>query len=655
VRRRLRMISAGLSVAVAVALVSTGAAARPAPASRGRGPQRPLPVDGAAKFPWGSGVARVVPHRIVVVWRPGVSAASGRELTARLHTSRIAPTPGLGVDVVRVPAGRSTAAAIHTFQRSPLVRSAEPDRIATAFTNDTRYDEQWALENTGQSHDMTDQGGGPGTMTTGTPDADVDAPEAWGALTVHHQVVVAVIDTGVDITHPDLQNQLWVNTAEESGTPSVDDDGNGFVDDVHGWDFKGNDPDPTPGNGMENSHGTHVAGIVAAEQGNSEGIAGVCPDCRIMALRIGSASSLTLGNELKAIDYAIRNGADVINLSLGSPVWSKSERSALNRAGKHGILVVAAAGNDSLDNDIDFFHQADSVHQAPAFAPSYPATYTLKNVLAVAASNDRDNYAYVSQCRGFAPLWKCGFTNWGHDSVDVAAPGVDILSTVKQGQGTTFPDYELFDGTSMATPLVAGVAGLVLSEHPGDSAVQVKNAIMRSVNHPSSLKIFDSWAYAVGQPKKALSGRFTRTQGRINASKALATTDLSNATPPTDGNIDGARRIKGKRTGSVAWPADANDVYERKLVKGSKYEIDLTGPKGHDLDLWVWKPGTKEIFQFTASCFSSPTCPAFQAASARPRTPNETVTFTAHTTGTYYIQVNGWYSGGSYTLRVRKR
>jgi len=372
-----------------------------------------------------------------------------------------------------------------------------------------------------------------------------------------------------------------------------------------------------------------------------------------MALRIGSASSLTLGNELKAIDYAIHNGADVINLSLASAIWSKSERNEINRAGKHGILVVIAAGNESADNDIDFFHRADRLHADPGFAPSYPATYTLTNILAVAATNDRDNYAYLSQCRGTVPLWECGFTSWGHDSVDVAAPGVDILSTVTQGVGSTFPDYEFFDGTSMATPLVAGVAGLVLSEHPSYTPIQVKNAIMHSVNHPDALKLYDSWAYAVGVPKEALSGRFTRTQGRVNAFDAIETTNLTNATPQTDGNIDGARRIKGKRTGSVAWPADANDVFKRRLVQGVKYDIELTGPKGRDLDLWVWKPGTKEIFEFTARCFLAQSCPPLEAVSGTAGA-NEEVTFKAPKTGTYYIQVNGWYSGGGYTLTVQK-
>src|SRR5205823_9257792 len=169
----------------------------------------------------------------------------------------------------------------------------------------------------------------------------------------------------------------------------------------------------------DDSHGTHVAGIVAAKQNNNEGISGVCPQCRIMALRIGTASSITVGNELKAIDYAIRNHADVINLSLGDPVWSKAERAAIARAGKAGILVVVAARNSSMDNDIQFYEPPRSV--PTSWAPSYPASYTLKNILAVAASNDRDQYGYVSQCQGRVPLWQCGFTSWGHDSVDVAA------------------------------------------------------------------------------------------------------------------------------------------------------------------------------------------------------------------------------------------
>jgi subtilisin family serine protease len=649
---RLRL---GTTISVALLVCATLAAstadARPASLGSSRAARPDVSLDHGSKVPWGSGAGRVVPRQIVIVWKAGTPVTAERALSARLGTTQVAPTPRLGVDVVRIPAGRSVDATLRAFRRSPLVRSAEPDRIATVSTIDTHFAQQWALENTGQTHRMTDQGG-PGVTTSGTADADVDAPEAWAAQTQLDPVVVAVIDTGVDIDHPDLVDRMWVNAAEQGGTPGVDDDLNGFKDDVNGWDFQGGDADPTPSNGIGNSHGTHVAGIVAAEQDNAEGISGVCPDCQIMALRVGTVKSLTLGAELKAINYAIANGADVINMSFGSSIWSKSERSAINNAGKHGVLVVIAAGNGSSDNDIQFY-DADGAHLVAAIAPAYPATYTLKNILAVAATNDRDNYAYFSQCRGDIPLWKCGFTNWGHDSVDVAAPGADILSTVKVGQGTTFPNYEFFDGTSMATPLVAGIAGLVLSEHSGYSAIQVKNAIMNSVNRPDSLKLYDSWADVVGLPKKALTGRFTRTQGRVNAFKALMA-PTTNATPKTDGNIDHARRIRARRTGSVAWPADANDVFKKKLVKGSKYHVVLNGPRGRDFDLWVWRPGTKEIFQFTAGCFrSGGACPAFEAASVG-RTADEAVTFKAPKSGVFYIQVNGWYSGGNYTLTVKK-
>jgi subtilisin family serine protease len=649
---RLRL---GTAIAVVLVLgatlVGSSAGAQPTTAA---GPIVRARTDGVrvSKVPTAP-AGRVVPRRLVVVWRAGAASAAERSLTARVGTTRIAPTRGLGVDVVRVPRGRSVDAAIRRLRRSPLVRSVEPDRVATVATTDPEFDQQWSLDNQATPHGISRYQGLTGTTSTGKLDADVDAPEAWAAQTVNDPVVVAVLDTGVDLTHPDLTDALWTNPGENITPNGVDDDGNGFIDDIHGYDFFGDDGDPTPANKIENSHGTHVSGIVAATPNNSEGIAGVCPDCQIMALRLGTATSLTLGNELKAIDYAIANGADVINMSFGSAVWSGQERSAIAKAGRHGILVVIAAGNASSDNDIELYAQ-DNQHITVAEAPAYPASYTLSNILAVAATNDRDQYAYLSQCRTSGiPLWECGFTSWGHDSVDVAAPGVDILSTVKQGQGPGSSDYAFFDGTSMATPLVAGIAGLVLSENPGYTPTQVKNAIMHSVDHPSNFFLYDSWADVVGVGKK-LTGKFTRTHGRVNALAALDASP-TNATPKTDGNINGARSIKGKRTGTVSWPADANDVFHKRLTKGSTYRVVLNGPKGKDFDLWVWRPGTREIFQFTSKCFATnlQTCPSLQAFSAG-KTADEAVTFKAPKTGVFYLQVNGWYSGGSYVLTIKK-
>jgi subtilisin family serine protease len=262
----------------------------------------------------------------------------------------------------------------------------------------------------------------------------------------------------------------------------------------------------------------------------------------------------------------------------------------------------------------------------------------------------------VSQCQSqHIPLWQCGFTSWGHDSVDVAAPGVDILSTVKAGLslGHTYPNDEYFDGTSMAAPMVAGIAGLVRSEHPAYSAVQIKNAIMHAVIHPASLKLYDAWGPEAGVGKALLTGHFTRTQGRVNARRAL-TSSNANATPLTDGNTDGAKAFTSPTVGHVSWPADANDVYKRKLQKGIRYQVVLNGPSGSDMDLWVWRPGTTEIFQFTPGCFvKGGRCPALQAVSGG-RTADEKVTFRAPKTGVFYIQVNGWYSGGRYTLTFKK-
>jgi subtilisin family serine protease len=622
----------------------------------------PRTTDGrSTKLPWQAGGVRFVPNEVVVVLKASASRAAVRALDARVGVDRVTEASGFGVDVVRVAHGTSVDAAIRRFERSPLVRFAEPNRIATveALPDDTHFSDQWALNNTGQLHEVTNQGGGTGTTRHGTSDADVDAPEAWAAQTVDDPVVVAVIDTGVDVDHPDLANSMWVNTAEQAGTIGVDDDGNGFVDDVNGWDFLEHDADPSPTTvggprvKLENAHGTHVAGIVAAEQNNTEGVSGVCPDCSIMALRIGDAASLTLGREVQAINYAIDNGADIINLSIASPVWSKTERAAIKQAGQAGILVVIAAGNSSLDNDISFDH-ANNNGVLDAWAPSFPASYTLSNILAVAASNDRDVYGLTSQCGSVGlKLWQCAFTSWGHDSVDVAAPGVDIKSSVTVGVSDgADPDYAVFDGTSMASPMAAGVAGVVLAENPGYGPAQVKNAIMNSVEHPG-LPLYTSWADVTHVPKTAIGGKFTRTQGRVNAFRAL-TGSTANATPKTDGNINGATGIVKSRLGHVAWPADANDVYKKRLAKGVRYTVVLNGPGGSDMDLWVWNPGTTEIFQFTAGCFSlGGTCPAIRAVSAG-KTADEKVAFTAKKAGVYYFQVNGWYKGGNYKLTVKR-
>ena len=205
----------------------------------------------------------------------------------------------------------------------------------------------------------------------------------------------------------------------------------------------------------------------------------------------------------------------------------------------------------------------------------------------------------------------------------------------------------------MASPLVAGIAGLVKHEHPGYTPFQLKNAVMRSVDRPDSLRMLSSFANVTGIPKTPIAGTFTRTQGRVNALKAL-TASTANATPLTDGNIDGAVFLGGTVQRSVAWPRDVNDVYRKRLVAGNRYRIRLNGPPNKDMDLWVWRPGATEIHQFTSGCFNpNGACPWLRAVSGS-LDADEQVTFSVGATGTFYIQVQGWYSGGPYTLSVKR-
>lgn len=247
-------------------------------------------------------------------------------------------------------------------------------------------------------------------------------PEAWNISKGSGEIIVAVIDTGVDIAHPDLRNNIWRNEAEFLGMPNQDDDGNGYVDDIFGYDFANDRP-----NGIDDhNHGTHCAGIIAAEL-NGFGAAGVAPKVKIMPIKFLSANgSGTTENAINAIRYAIDNGADVISNSWGGGGRSQFLDDVIQEAQNRGILVVAAAGNDSNDNDS---------------SATYPANY--EGVISVAASNQSDELAY--------------FSNYGESSVTIAAPGQNIYSTVMGAE------YRFFSGTSMAAPQVSGALALSLS------------------------------------------------------------------------------------------------------------------------------------------------------------------------------------------------
>lgn len=554
--------------------------------------------------------------------------------------------------LMEVPAASSIEQLIGELESDPGVAYAEPNlyRYASEIPTDPLFGSQWALSNSGQPHPVS----GSSTRRSGIPGADIDAPLAWDQEK-GEGTIVAILDSGVDVTHEDLASQLWVNEVEMNGTPGLDDDQNGYIDDINGWDFADNDStllETGPYEGTE--HGTHVAGIVGAAMNNGLGGVGVCPGCKVMVLKVFEPEDTEppVGKDtmvgdvapaMKAIDYAIANGADVINGSFGgSLVSSRAERAKIKQAIAAGITMVFAAGNDNSDNDLLVAEDLDDDDVPDLLSPAYPASYDLPGIISVAASNDADQNGYSSACAArLTRSWPCSFTNWGHDSVDLSAPGVDIISSTP---GNT---YSTFDGTSMAAPHVAGVAALVKAWNPSYSPAQIENAIVNSVDRPSSLREL----YALPGPPDI--GEFTRTQGRVDAAAALGGSP-STLLPITDGNIRGATPMRGRASGHVAWPHDVNDLYSVRLRRGADYRVVLDGRSNADLDLQIYKPGTKHVWELGGGClFRGGRC---QVQYYDPREGGDVrYRFTARRSGRYFLHVNAWFrAAGGYSLTITK-
>lgn len=303
--------------------------------------------------------------------------------------------------------------------------------------------------------------------------------KAWSITQGSRNVIVAVIDTGIDASHPDLKPNLWraPGTSENAGSGSV-----------YGWDFVAKAPNPTD----EHGHGTHIAGIIGAVANLKSGTAGVSQSVQIMPVRYYSESapgSVNLANTIKALHYAIDNGARIINYSGGGPEYSEEEFQAMKKAEQHGVLIVAAAGNDHHNTDSEEYRY-------------YPAAYQLKglkNIITV-ASIDSENRILPS-------------SNWGLRSVDVAAPGEGILSTIPGGR------YGKMTGTSQATAFVSGIAALVLARAPGLSPSQVKELIIKNSTLVSSLRSKISSGGKVDAYRALAALDYTRSLNRITASK----------------------------------------------------------------------------------------------------------------------------------------
>lgn len=319
--------------------------------------------------------------------------------------------------------------ALAELSRNPAVESVEPNQplrlfnVEPRFPNDFEFENLYGLHNTGKH--------------VGTPGADIKAPEAWTITTGSKNVIVAVIDTGIDYFHEDLRDNIWTNQDEIPGN-GLDDDRNGYIDDFYGYDFVTQDQDPMD----DHMHGTHVAGTIGARGDNQIGVVGVCWEVSLMALKaFDERGGGTLAEALEAIDYAIANGARVINASWGVGEKSRALEDAMLEAEKNGVLIVAAAGNERTDD------------------PAFPAS--IETVLAVAATDASD--------------FRAGFSNHGN-WVDLSAPGADILSTVLDG------DYDRSSGTSMAAPHVTGVAALLLSKNPQLSPPELRSILVNTTD-----------------------------------------------------------------------------------------------------------------------------------------------------------------------------
>jgi len=356
---------------------------------------------------------------------------------------------GFGWTLVKKPSTSGATAAEAADQIAAITDFAVEPNYIYELAEEPLFSDQWSLENTGQSK--------------GKVDADIDILAAWSVTTGSPGVTIAVLDTGVAFSHPDLSSSVWLNSGEVPGN-NADDDGNGYVDDIRGWDAVDNDADPSDTHG----HGTFVSTTAVAPR-NGVGMAGVAPDSVVMPIRVCGSEGCPHSAILTGLEYAIDNGADVINLSFGGYGKSTAMEKAVRDAVAAGIVVVAAAGNHGLDTDT---------------YPFYPASYNIDGLISVGASDHNDALA--------------SFSNYGAKSVDLVAPGQSVIG------GTLSNSWGTGSGTSFAAPKVAGVVALIKAAKPTFDPVQVANLLSGSVDVLSNLS------------GKVASG------GRLNAGSAVA-------------------------------------------------------------------------------------------------------------------------------------
>ena len=486
-----------------------------------------IPVQAASPHPTSATLRRGGPawdrptaddeSRLIVTFRPGTTAAArtravqatgARETTRLPHTRSVAlqAAPGRAKEVAA--ALRADPHVLRVSVDHLRFRDADP-------TGEPAWVEQWGLDNTGQL-------GGYDPRTYGSPDADIDGRQALSITTGDPATVVAVIDDGVDFGHPDLLDRAWTNPGESGEgreTNGIDDDSNGYIDDVHGWDFCHDDN--TVHDFDQDFHGTHVAGTIAASL-NGVGVVGVAPNVSIMALKFISddAPAGACGRDsqaIAAITYARSFGVRIANASWGGRGLPNSAPTLYDAIKTSGMLFVAAAGNDGLDND-------------HVQMPNLPAAWDLPNILSVAAIDNTGGLAW--------------FSDYGRTTVDIAAPGDGILSSVPAESLHPDPGWAWMSGTSMAAPHVSGTAALVVSAFPSLAA------------DPNALK---ARLLSTGKPDAATVG-YTLTGRVVDAFKALDSVPPVAQAPSSFGFVTGTTMARTTISTHVGWPPATDDL-----------------------------------------------------------------------------------------------
>ena len=429
--------------------------------------------------------ADYVPGELLVRWKPTTKASARAQALAPLGAARLAEFDFIGVERLGL-SGMSVEEGVARLALDPRVEYAEPNYLwsINRTPDDPRYPEQYGLNNVGQ--------------TGGIVGADIGAERAWDTFTGDPELLIGDIDTGAEYDHPDLAANIWTNPGEIPGN-GIDDDHNGWVDDVHGYDFYNHDGDPRDDNG----HGTHTAGTIAAVGDNGEGVTGVVWHAKLVLLKfLNSSGSGPTSAAVEALQYAITMHLRLTNNSWGGGFYSRALEDAIAAAGAAGQLFVAAAGNSRANTDA---------------APQYPSALPEDCIVAVAATDENDQLA--------------SFSNYGATSVDLAAPGVGILSTVP-GHG-----YKLLSGTSMATPHVTGAAAFLMGRFPGMAALDVKARLLRFAT-----------------PKPALIGRCV-SGGRLNLD--LAASDPDSLPPGAISDLSVS--APGSNSVDLTWTATGDD------------------------------------------------------------------------------------------------